>query len=393
MTRLAFLLLVASAASIATAADDRSRNSNAVIDLASTLEPLRVRFGLPALAAAVVVEGRVHAAGATGVRCQGKDARVTRDDRFHIGSCSKAITATLLARLVERGDLAWDTTVAEVFPEMTDDMHDAVRGVTMRQLVNHRAGLTAGWPPGMNFLTVHALSGSPREQRLVYTRRVLAAAPVHAPGSAYLYSNAGYAIAGAAAEAVADRPFEALVRDLVLDPLGITSAGFGAMATPGELEHPDQPWFHRLAIPQDTTTPVLVPMPVPPGPLADNPPAIAPAGTMHLTITDWAQFVADHVRAPDENDAARLRPATYRTLHTPPFGGSYAYGWIVTSRPWSRGPALTHAGSNNANFAVVWAAPERGFSVLVATNVAGTGIPAACDHVAAALIREHLRED
>lgn len=348
-------------------------------DLSAFLEPLRANAGLPALAAAVVMGGKIKTVGAVGVRKFGAKAPVTVDDRFHLGSCTKAITATLIAKLVEDGKLTWNTTPAEVFPELSESINEGFRSVTIRHLLCHRAGLPGeSSPPGMTLLQVHALPGSSRQQRLEYARLMLAAPPAYAAGSKYVYSNAGYAIAGAMAERVMDQPWETLMAEQVFGPLGITSAGFGAMGSPGKI---DQPWQHRLV---DGKM-----LPIGPAPLADNPPAIGPAGTVHMNVADWARFVADHVNE-GRKKGRLLKPVTYRTIHKAPFGGEYAYGWIVAPRPWAKGDALTHAGSNNSNYAVVWAAPKRGFAVLVMTNVAGGDVPAKADAIVGALIQKFL---
>src|SRR5262245_22762609 len=80
-------------------------------DLAPLLQPLLERHKVPALAAAVVrADGPVRV-GAVGVRQAGRPEKVTADDRFHLGSCTKAMTATLCARLVEQGKLSWTATL------------------------------------------------------------------------------------------------------------------------------------------------------------------------------------------------------------------------------------------------------------------------------------------
>ena len=68
---------------------------------------------LPALAAIVFDDQKVIASGAIGVRKFGDPTLVTIEDSFHLGSCTKAMTATLAARIVERGDISWTTTVKE----------------------------------------------------------------------------------------------------------------------------------------------------------------------------------------------------------------------------------------------------------------------------------------
>src|SRR2546421_79764 len=91
-------------------------------EIAALLEPIRQKHDLPALAAAVVhADGRA-VVGATGFRKYGDPARVTAEDQFHIGSCTKSMTATLIGMLVEEGKLRWDLTLAEAFPELKKKM-------------------------------------------------------------------------------------------------------------------------------------------------------------------------------------------------------------------------------------------------------------------------------
>ncbi len=362
-----------------------------VAGLASLLEPIREAHNVPALAGAVVKDGRTAALGAVGVRKHGDKTPVTADDQFHLGSCTKSMTATLAGMFVEEGKLAWDSTLAETLPDLADKMHEDVRGVTVEQLLQHRSGLSSrSSPAGVSlgeFVGGKKFTGTPREQRRAYAEMILAEKPADPPGAKYVYSNRNHALVGVMLETLADRPWEGLMRERLFRPLGMTTAGFGAMGTPGKI---DQPWQHRLLF--------FLHVPVEPGPRADNPDAIAPAGTAHCSIGDWAKYIRCHVRGakgdgalPGDGAGPRhlLAPETYRRLHTPAFDGDYAGGWIVTRRPWG-GRVLTHSGSNTLNYAVAWLSPGRGFAVLAMTNQGGGAAAQACDDVCSGLIREFL---
>ncbi|MFO0846737.1 MAG: serine hydrolase domain-containing protein, partial [Gemmataceae bacterium] len=91
-------------------------------DLGDLLASLRRRYKLPALAAAAVRGGRVVALGAAGVRRAGHPEPVLAGDCFHLGSCTKAMTATLCALLIEQGKLRWGSTIAEVFPDVAPQL-------------------------------------------------------------------------------------------------------------------------------------------------------------------------------------------------------------------------------------------------------------------------------
>src|SRR5438046_7082410 len=77
---------------------------------------------LPALAVVVTKDGQICDRAAAGVRKWGDTVPVTTSDVFHIGSCTKSMTATLAAMFIEQGKLRWDTTIAEVFPELKGKM-------------------------------------------------------------------------------------------------------------------------------------------------------------------------------------------------------------------------------------------------------------------------------
>src|SRR5688572_3786089 len=82
----------------------------------NTLTAARTRAGLPAVAALVQIDGKTEAHAAVGVRALGRADPVTPQDSWHLGSDAKAMTATLIARLVERGLLRYEDTMAKIFP-------------------------------------------------------------------------------------------------------------------------------------------------------------------------------------------------------------------------------------------------------------------------------------
>lgn len=352
-------------------------------DLRQLLEPIRAKRRVPALAAVLVQGGEIVAIGATGVRRAGGEEPVTIDDRFHLGSDTKAMTATLVAALVGQGKLSWTTTVGEVFGESIPAIDPVWRGVTLEQLLHHRGGAPEDLDADGLWGRLWEREGSPPEQRMQLVEGVVRRAPVLPPGTKPLYSNAGYAIAGAIAERVTGRAWEELMEEDVFAPLGITTAGFGA---PGEAEKVDQPWGHR---PNGTA--------IEPGPQADNPAAIGPAGTVHMSIGDWAKFVIAHLRGDPRNpehDAVLIPAEMYERLHRPI--DNYAMGWLVADRAWAKGDrpddggiVLTHAGSNTMWFCVAWLAPERDLALLAATNQGGTAAERACDEAVAAMIEAY----
>jgi CubicO group peptidase (beta-lactamase class C family) len=348
------------------------KNIIASKELKELLESIRQKHQLPALAGAIVTGKGLEAIGAVGVRKAGTDVAVTAEDLWHIGSDTKAMTAALIGRLVEQGKLKWETTIEEVFPDLAAPWPPAFKEITLLHLLSHRAGLPANLPWGLMPRT-----GSVREQRLAALTSAASLKLLSEPGANYLYSNLGYVIAGAVAEKVGEASWEELMKSVIFELLGLKSAGYGGVGTPGEV---DQPWGHAA-----DGKPVGGN-----GPEMDNPPVVGPAGRVHCSLGDWAVFIADQLRGA-RGEKALLKPETYQKLHTPLFGGNYALGWVVVEREWGGGPVLTHAGSNTMNYAVAWLAPRRDFAVLVVTNQGGEAAGKACDEAASALIRLHQK--
>jgi CubicO group peptidase (beta-lactamase class C family) len=328
---------------------------------------------VPGIAGAIVRgDGMLEAVGADGVRELDKPEKVTIDDRWHLGSCTKAMTATLCAMLVEDGKLSFEQTVAKTWPDAKTD--PAWRDVPLWLFLHHRSGAVANtaW---QGLFPRFGLSKSPAKDREQYVKQLLAAPPESPPGAKYVYSNAGFTAAGAFAEKAAGKAWEDLMRERLFNPLGMKSAGFGP---PGAADAVDQPHGHTDAR-----------RPVRPGPNADNPPVVGPAGTVHASIGDWAKFVALHVSGERKDGARLLKPETFVKLHEP-VGDEpkYAAGWMVLDRSWG-GRVLTHSGSNTMWYCVTWLAPEKDFAVLVCCNQAGEAAAQACDDAAGALIRDH----
>ncbi|HYE30316.1 MAG TPA: serine hydrolase domain-containing protein [Methylomirabilota bacterium] len=346
-------------------------------DLRETLEPIRARFKTPALACAVVKSNAVVALGFTGNRKWNVNEPVTPEDKWHHGSLTKSMTATLAGVLVDEGKLTWTTTVGSIFPEMTG-MHERWKNVTLEQLLCHRAGAPGDLNANGLWDELWNHGGTPREQRALLVRRVTAAAPIRTPGTGYTYSNAGYAIAGAMMEKIEGVPWEELITRKLLARVGMESAGFGVPATPRYINHP---WGHAF---QNGS-----PSPIEPGRSADNPPAIGPGGTVHCTLVDMAEYAAFHLQGA-RGEGKLLKGETYEKLYADVAGQGYALGWGVTDRPWAGGKALNHTGSNTQWYTNVWIAQGKNVAFVIVTNIGGDPAFQCTDAVAAKLIELYL---
>ena len=346
--------------------------SNAV-SLDAILRPRLTQHNLPALAAAAVVNGQIVAAGAVGTRRAGADIPVTLDDKFHIGSCTKAMTALLAGIFVEGGKLRWDTTVAEVYPELTGAMRDEVKSVRLDQLLSHTSGIPAD-NDAFEKLVIQSLAQ--REINLDELRywvigQVVALPPQSPPGERFAYSNLGYMLAGGIIERITDKTWEELVATRIFDPLGLNSAGFGPQSSLGRVDAP----LGHLIRPDGTLKPMLA------GPNGDNPIILGPAGTVHLSILElarWAGWNAGQGR----HGAPLVSAATLRKLQEPVTdmpnapdvepdtpSARYGLGWNTGTLPFAPEPIVGHNGSNGMNLASVMLVPGSDFAMVMTTNV------------------------
>ncbi len=322
-------------------------------DLPSLLATAMAGSKVPAMGVLVMRDGRTAGEAVRGVRRNDASAAVTTDDVWHIGSDGKAMTVAMVARLADRGVLSWTAPLEVMLPDLAASMRPEYRRVTLVQLLSHHAGLPENIvdEKALNaLLTARSTAPLPR-QRLAYVTRAVQDAPV-GPTSAFSYSNSGLLIAGVIAERAAGQPFEALMRQEVFAPLGMSHAAFGL--PPG-----GQPSGHvggRPALPAD-----------------ENPDFFAPAGNLYMPLDDWARFCLDQL-AGARGQGRLLKPGTYALMQTAQPGGSAGLGWGVQPTIAGRkGPALVHAGSDGAWYALVALLPATGSGVLVTAN-AGEGM-------------------
>lgn len=343
--------------------------ANADAAVQQVLQAVRERFPrIPAIAAVVVRDGRIIGEGVVGVRKAKDPTPATMKDLFHLGTCTKAVTATLIGVLIDEGKLRWDSTILEVLGRETPEIHPGLASVTVDQLLHHRAGLLPRGPKEV-WERAQRARGSDVEQRTAYVNDMLALEPAKAPGE-YQYSNAGYTVLGRMAEVAAGAPFEQLMQDKVLKPLGITTAVFGQPGDPSKVE---QPWPHSSGNPI----------------FRDNPACLNASARLCMTMEDWARFANFHLG--HQPTPPLLKPATFEALHAvpdtlQPDQMGYACGWFRPLRPWADGRALHHVGGNALTYCAIWLLPQDDMGVLVATNEGTFVAGDATDLVAGSLL-------
>jgi CubicO group peptidase (beta-lactamase class C family) len=137
----------------------------------------------------------------------------------------------------------------------------------------------------------------------------------------------------------------------------MSTAGFGA---PGSANNVNQPWGHSDATGQRVSN------------KNDNPPAIGPAGTVHASLADWADFIRLHLDG--SAGSLSLNSSTLTVLHTqfpltPESDRRYGWGWLMGDD--LGGLALGHDGSNNLWYCSCHLVPGRGVAFLAVANIGG----------------------
>ena len=308
----------------------------------------------PGLIAAIIDEAGIRAIASAGVRKQGSPEELTIDDIVKMGSLTKAMTSTMLETLVADGTFVngWQTTIAQVFPELVDEMHPDYRPITLWQLVRHVGGVPDDVPA---WWASHPTL--PMVARRYQILRENLADPPSSPIGTYSYSNAGYMVAAAMAEKLTGQSWETLMGERLFAPLGMSSAGFGAPNTPNEV---DQPWSHR----RDSAG-VWIPAQLGYGG------SLAPAGDVYTSLEDYAKFVK--LQFPNTSPAILDREKLDELLISST-SGSYAGGWRISQLGVEL--LIGHGGGGGAccgSLTLVWALPNRGRAYIVAANSSDDG--------------------
>lgn len=344
-------------------------------NLNSMVEGVRAQAGVPAMAAAIVTGKGLVAIGVAGTRqTGGAGGTVGLNEKWHIGSNLKAITAALAAVAVTEGKISWSTTVEEAFPEHAATMKAQYKAVKLEDLLANRAGIRND-PPGAAYSGATA-----RQQRESLVAWALNANPI-GPVGGYFYSNMSFVIAGAMIERALGGDYEALVASKLGQPLGVTTLGWGPVPAGNPIAH------YRAA---NSWIPCAAAN-------CDNPPGLSAAGRAHISIGDWAKIISELLRA-DAGRSELISAANGRKLFTgltpvPSSSDQYALGWMMTTRPWANGRTASHDGSNTMNHSVAWLGLGPEVAFLATTNAGdaeGGSSWMALDNVIVAMLNNHF---
>jgi CubicO group peptidase (beta-lactamase class C family) len=339
---------------------------------AATIDPAEVdaiaraavaRFQLPGLALGVIEDGEVVFARGYGETVAGSGEAVDTATVFKIASNSKAMTASVLARLVQAGKLRWDDPVVKHLPGFA--MHDpwVTQHMTVADLLVHNSGLPEG---GGDLMLWPEPNGFTRDD-IVHGLRYIV--PAYGFRAGYAYDNLLYVVAGEVAAAVGGAPYETLVRREIFGPLGLERCVVGEF---------DRDALGNVAQPHWLSDAGNQPMREDPGTV----PAIAsaPAGGIRCSLDDmlaWARNWLAPTSAQLQWLGPEQRAAMWKARTPMPISGlkrrwddthfyAYAFGFRLADMDGEY--TVSHTGTLGGMYSMMMLLPDRKSGFVFMTN-------------------------
>lgn len=234
----------------------------------------------------------------------------TVEDRFHIGSNTKAMTAFIIANYVEKGKLKWNTKFFDVFPEWKQNSLPQYVNITLLDLLSHKAGIQPF--QGENDPEIPAFKGTNEEKRKQFGQFVLTLEPTQPDDQhPFVYSNAGYTLATLMVEKVTRKSWEEMVdkvfnKDLHLNVQFSWPENQKIKDTWGHLSEKDS----------------LIPVPSNWNYHLDY---TEPAGDINIKLVDFARFIQLNLEGL-EGKNNYLKATTYQIIHNGV--KNYSLGWF-----------------------------------------------------------------
>lgn len=273
-------------------------------------DSVRRSANIPELSYAVVTSDATLEIAALGHHSINNSDTATLNDRFHLGSNTKAMTAFMIAKYVEKGKLNWDDKFFDFFPQWKSTSRSEYFNITLRDLLSHRAFIQPF--QGFDDPEIPDFNGSKSEKRKSFGKFVLTLAPAEKDsGHSFVYSNADYTLATLMLEKVTNKTWEELVdkvfnRDLHLNV---------KLSWPENQKNNDT-WGHSF---EDGK---LIPVP---SNIDYHLDYTEPAGDINMKLTDYAKFIQLNLRGLNGQNNY-LKATTYNFLHK----GikEYSLGWF-----------------------------------------------------------------
>ncbi len=326
--------------------------------LRERVESLAERHHVPGVAVGVDLRGEAFSVcrGVTHVK---HPLPVDADTLFQIASNSKPFTAALVMQLVAEGALGLDDPVRKHLPELrlADPRQDG--RVTVRHLLTHQVGIDGD--------ELFVRQPQPPTLENLYPALARARA-LHPAGGPMSYCNAGFSVAGKLVEELREQPYDAVLRERILEPLGMKRTCTRA----------DEAIFHRVAM-RHLSLPGREPVPLPGGGWQrgwELAPIDTPAGGVLSSVSDLLRWLRFWLGRPDADSTPPLDAATRAAMCEDQVAinalNGQAIGWAVRRDPAAR--VLNHGGLTVGYCSYTLFAPALDLAMVVLTNGTGGGL-------------------
>ncbi len=318
-------------------------------DLVAYINRIYNKADIPGMSVVVIVDGKstTHHFGYADPE---RHEEVNERTLFQLGSCSKAFTALVVAKLVEEGSIGMNTNVKDYIPWFRVYYKKNPVNITIKQLLNHASGIP--WN------TIAKIPAGQDDKALERTVRALVDVELHKlPGDQFEYATINYDVLALVVEKVTGLSFEAYLQKAVLDPLALTYTTVGVPVDSSLMSKGYKIGFFKPR-PYDA-----------PSYRGNN-----AAGYVISNAVDMAKWLSHQIGV----DSSSLKMAIEETHHrdetVPPNDNtSYASGWFTSLN----GDNLLFHGGRNPNFTAFagFNANEKyGVVVLANSNSAYTEI-------------------
>jgi len=277
----------------------------------------------------------------------------TDETLFQIGSITKTFTGTAIMRLIEMGKLDLESTVRTYVPDFKVSDETASSEATIRHLLTH----TGGWEGD-----VFDDTGSGDDALAKYVTNMAELKQLAPLGTVFSYCNSGFSLAGYIIEVVTGKSYQAALKELVLDPLGLESSYFES----GDV------MTHRFVVGHNVTEEgckVARPWPLPR--------SLYPAGGIICDVRDLLRYARFHLGDGRVNDETRLLSSESMELMQSPQvtiwrDDSVGIAWMINEIDGVR--ILSHSGGTTGQISLLQLIPERDFAMAILTNANRGGL-------------------
>ena len=311
-------------------------------------DSIRKSYNIPEISYAVIDYDSTLEIAALGLHSTLLPDTATLNDRFHIGSNTKAMTAFIIAKYVEKGKLKWTTKFFDVFPEWKKESKADYANITLQDLLSHRAGIQPF--QGENDPQIPDFKGTKQERRKQFSQFVLTLEPVKPDEqNPFIYSNAGYTLATLMLEKVTGKSWEQLIEKVFNKDLKLN-----VKSSWPENQKAKDTWGHSFENGK------LIPVPSNTDYHLDF---TEPAGDINIKLKDYIKFIQLNLQGLKGYNNY-LSAKTYQFIHKGI--ANYSLGWYNI---YENGKELsTHSGTAGTYYTLVHIDRLNGKAYIIFTN-------------------------